>query len=159
MDKCTDMKTARMAAAKFGGIVMTDPKAECIASVLSRSELAIGSRLHFLIFSICLEVPFVPLFVDPKIDSFSYELYASPAVEVTERDDPTNIKIKIEKFIKENHNCPSDETKETLEAMCKRASNDIISMIKLCTESADIISDEKITKSVEKKPNICYNNP
>ena len=99
MDVRVDMKTARMAAGRAGGFVMSEPRAECIASVLSRSEIAIGSRLHFLIFALCLGVPFIPLLFDPKIDAFSYEIYSSPAVTVTGKHDPMSIKIKIEKFI------------------------------------------------------------
>ncbi|MCL6451769.1 MAG: polysaccharide pyruvyl transferase CsaB [Acetobacteraceae bacterium] len=53
-----------------------------IMSILSRLELVVGVRLHALVFAAMMNVPFLGLAYDPKIDGFLHSLGMEPAASL-----------------------------------------------------------------------------
>lgn len=153
MDTKNDRCVCQFAAATTGGIMADVRDIKDVQRILKNAEIAVGERLHFLLFALKDHVPLVPISADPKIDSFSYELFGTGAVEISRGDDCAEIAEKIEKFISENH-----------EKLDKKEQNDAIkSFFERVNKDMDAVRDiclcENYDKGVEKSLNICYNNP
>ena len=141
MDTKNDIKTCERAAAECGGVTMNIRNVKMLERVLVGAETAIGERLHFLIFALKNHVPFVPVSSDPKIDSFSFEVFGEEAVRISRGDRAGDILDKIENFVKENH--PIDNEKEIIKSFYERAMADVKEVLQICIL-------EKCGKGVEK---------
>ncbi len=141
MDIKNDIKTCERAAAECGGVTVNIGDVKTLERVLGGAETAIGERLHFLIFALKNHVPFVPVSSDPKIDSFSFEVFGEEAVRISKEDRVGDILDKIEKFIEENH--PIVDEKEIIKSFFTRVMADIKTVSEICIL-------EKCGKGVEK---------
>ena len=144
MDTKNDIKACERAAACCGGVTVNVSNINDVKTVLKNAEIAIGERLHFLIFALKCHTPFVPLAADPKIDSFSFEVFGEEAVRVSGGEEASDILEKIEKFIKENHH--NIDEKEIIRSFVGRAKADIKAVSKICAME----KMEKCGKGVEK---------
>ncbi len=152
MDIKNDRCICKIAAAATGGILADVHDISGVERILKNAEIAIGERLHFLFFALKNHVPMVPISADPKIDSFSFELFGTGAIEISKKDSPSDISERIEKFIAENHErFDIEEQNITMEEFLTRAKKDMDAI-------RDICLCEKYNKGVEKSLNICYNN-
>ncbi len=82
---------------------------EELLSLLSRLSLMVGVRLHSIIFSSMVNIPFIALNYDPKVKNFVEDLGLSESLLELDGISLKNIKDKI-KYIKENN----DKIKEIL---------------------------------------------
>ena len=114
--------------------------------------MAIGERLHFLIFAFKNGTPVIPISSDPKIDALSFEIFGDEGVDVAGKS-ADKIFFELEKFIAENHR-EFDKNAHAcaLKAFEDRVIGDIGEISRICLSG-------KCNKGVEKKKNICYNNP
>lgn len=129
MDTKTDEASAKRCAGLSGGIYVSVKNAVDLRSLLRNSELAVGSRLHFLFFALLEGVPLVPIFSDPKVDSFSLEAIGTPALRVKE-----GFLEKLMRFVSSGR-CYYDK-KELLDSFSARAKGDLLGLCELCLTAA-----------------------
>lgn len=146
MDTKIDEAPSRYCARICGGIYLKARNVSEMRDVIRNSQIAVGSRLHFLIFALLEGIPIVPIFSDPKLDSFSLEVLGTPALRLE-----GDLGKKLEKFISSGYCCY--DKKETLEGLACRAKGDILSLCELCMKALK----ENCAKALEKKEFICYN--
>ena len=146
MDTKIDGYSSRHCARLCGGIYVKARNVSEMRAVIRNSQIAVGARLHFLIFALLEGIPIVPIFSDPKLDSFSLEVLGTPALRLD-----GDLGKKLEKFIFSGYCCY--DKKETLESLSCRAKGDILSLCELCMKAIK----ENCAKALEKKEFICYN--
>ena len=146
MDTKSDETSAKYCARLCGGIYVKARSVYEMRSIIGHSQLAIGSRLHFLIFALLEGIPIVPLFSDPKVDSFSLEVLGTPALKVGE-----DLGRRIERFISRGY-CNYDHS-AAFESLSARVVGDISSLCEFCVDA----SRKKYAKTLEKKEFFCYN--
>ena len=132
-----------------GGVFADVRDIESVISILQNAEVAIGERLHFLLFALKNNTPVAPISSDPKIDALSLELFGIEAIEISKKDRAEEIGEKIEKYIAGND---ISERKSAINSFSDRIKRDMDIVAKICLS-------EKYNKGVEKRENICYNNP
>ena len=154
MDRDADRKNSAELAAKTNGIAIEDADCGRIFEILRGAQMALGSRLHFLILSLCAGTPIVPVCTDPKVEAFSAEVFGSHALSVRRGESGESLLRRIEDFISENLG-DFDETarKSVLSRLSARAEADALRISAFCTG----ISQEKCAKALEKSGRICYN--
>lgn len=148
MDMKTDADAAREGAKISGGVMLGDVDRERLCRVLKNASLAVGSRLHFLVFALLMDAPFVPLSSDPKVESFSYEIFGSPAVRLGIGDSPLHVRKRIERFIAENHKSFDGEARQiALDTLSLRAKGDIKRVSELCSSCLKKITAKPLKKT------------
>ena len=129
MDAVEDERTAILGAGRTGGVAVRVEGGEDVLRLLSRAELAIGGRLHFLIFALKSGVPFLPICTDPKIDAFSFEIFGLPAISPTGEE--SELLSRMEDFT-----LSSDSSLNSFgyirKELERRAVRDIESILSLC---------------------------
>ena len=149
MDTKNDRCVCQSAASMTGGVFADVRDIESVISILQNAEVAIGERLHFLLFALKNNTPVAPISSDPKIDALSLELFGIEAIEISKKDRAEEIGEKIEKYIAGND---ISEQKSAINSFSDRIKRDMDAVAKICLS-------EKYNKGVEKRENICYNNP
>ena len=138
MDTKIDARACERAASECGGVAVSAPDISAVVGILRSAEIAIGERLHFLIFALKSHTPLIPISADPKIDAFSFEVFGEGAVEGKGAQE---LLEKMERFMTNTRGIPD---KSTVKDMADRARRDIDAAIKICLS-------EKCSKGVEKK--------
>ena len=124
-----DKNICKLAARETGGIFVDAHGIDAVRGILKNAEFALGERLHFLLFALKYHIPIVPISSDPKIDSFSFELFGEGAIDVSEKDKVEDICEKIEKYIEEND---ISEQKSAISAFSERIKKDMDAVAKIC---------------------------
>ena len=144
MDAKNDTAVCKKAAAECGGLVAEISEISELEIILGGARMAIGERLHFLIFAFKNGVPVIPISADPKIDAFSFEVFGEEGIDVR-RKSGEKIFSELEKFIAENHrNFDKKAHATAVKAFADRVRSDIKAISQICLS-------KKCNKGVEKK--------
>lgn len=100
MDIREDSKTAKRCAELCGGIFVESLGRGELLSLLSDAKIAIGERLHFLIFALLAGKSFVGVGHSPKIVSFVSETMAMPTLD---SNYPTDLVALVDKAMAFSH--------------------------------------------------------
>jgi polysaccharide pyruvyl transferase WcaK-like protein len=129
MDPKIDESSARRCAYIGRGVYVKTSDAREVKRILKSSQIAFGSRLHFLIFALLEGVPFVPLFSDPKVDAFSAEVLGCSALRARAVDERVLLK-RIERFVKAGF-CGYDQN-DAVASLSSRVEDDLSHVVELC---------------------------
>jgi hypothetical protein len=140
MDPKRDEASARRCARISGGIYLKTQDVSEVRSLLRHSVLAVGSRLHFLIFALIEGVPLIPIFSDPKVDSFALEILGTCALRVNE-----DFCDRLERFVYRGF-CQYDRD-ELISSFRCRARGDIERICLICADAAK----ENYAKALKKR--------
>jgi polysaccharide pyruvyl transferase WcaK-like protein len=94
MDGSEDREPAKSLACLCGGIYAGDLTRGELLSLIASAEVAIGQRLHFLIFSLLVGKCFVGVGRSPKIVSFTSEALGMPTLDLS---DPSSLSALVDK--------------------------------------------------------------
>jgi len=137
MDTKNDVRASREGAEICRGILFEESDINTLYDIISRSSIAIGARLHFVIFALCQGVKTVPINADPKINALSGELLSASAVNIGRLDTVYSINKKINCFLQANYKYDDAyEREKAIDGMKTRAIADIQRLSRVCDQTS-----------------------
>lgn len=132
MHRSQDAAFSRSVMAKMrhrAFLLDTPCSAEELLGVIARSRFTVAMRLHALIFSACVHVPFLGIVYDPKVKAY-LEAFEMPSAGQAESLDP-EAALETALYVNRNREELSQKVAEIAEAFEQKARQDVNLLVEL----------------------------
>jgi polysaccharide pyruvyl transferase CsaB len=132
MHKPQDLNFSRRVTEKMQSpafLLDTPCSAEEMLGVIAQSRFSVAMRLHALVFSACVHVPFAGIVYDPKVEAY-LKAFEMPAAGLAENLDP-DAALQTAVYVSENREELSRKVAESAAAFEERAREDTRLLITL----------------------------